>query len=565
MTSRDNGRLFVVDGASLNVVDNVGVGSLPWGVAVNEATNKVYVANWGTGDVTVLDAGTRAILKDVPVGHSPTFVEIHEETNRIYVVRYGSNSLVVIDGATDTIESTVGTGGVGAWGLALNPHLNRVYVSNRDSGTVTTLDGNDGYRIIDSQTIKPCGGTGSAPYGLGFNPINNKLYVACSPSGSVNTAAVYAAGTSGLTPLTLLNIGDGGDKGGGGVVVNPATGNVFFTNSRANTVSIVSGATDRVIGTLATGRSPFGAAVNSAAGKVYVGNQDSHDLTVIRDVASPTSTPTATPVATATPTATPTAAGAQDAWLGEYFANPTLSGSPAMLRDDVEINFDWGSDSPGSKIPADNFSARWTRTVTLDAGRYRFTTTNDDGVRLYLDGQPIIDEWREQAAIVCSVELELSGGQHTLRMEFFEATGIARAQLAWKRIDAPSAQDAWQGEYFANQSLAGSPAMVRYDALIDFNWLAYSPAPQIPGNNFSVRWMRTIYLSGGRYRFKTTTDDGVRLYVDGQRVLQHWYDQAATHNVEIDLGPGNHSIILEYFEHLGHARARLAIEKIESR
>jgi len=184
-------------------------------------------------------------------------------------------------------------------------------------------------------------------------------------------------------------------------------------------------------------------------------------------------------------------------------------------------------------------------------------------VRLYLDGQPIIDEWREQAAIVCSVELNLSAGQHTLRMEFFEAAGVARAQLTWKRIDPPSALDAWHGEYFTNRSLGGSPAMVRYDALIDFNWLADSPAPQIPGDNFSVRWMRTIYLSGGRYRITTTTDDGVRLYVDGQRVLQRWYDQVATHNVDLDLGPGNHSIILEYFEHLGHARARLAIERIE--
>ena len=439
VTSRDNGRLFVVDGVSLAVVDNVGVGSLPWGVAVNGATNKVYVANWGTNDLTVLDASTRDVLKSIYVGPSPTFVEIDRQTNRVYAVRYGSNTLVVINGASDAIEHIAGTGGVGAWGLAVNTNLNRVYVSNRDSGTVTTLDGTNGYQVLESQTIKPCGGAGSAPYGLGFNPVNNKLYIACSPAGDVNTAAVYAASASGLAPLALLSIGDGGEDGGGGVVVNTGTGNVFFTNSRANTVSVVSGAQDRVIRTIPAGQTPYGAGVNPAAGKVYVGNKDSRDLTVIYDAAASAQTPTAT----ATLTRTPTATAVQGAWRGEYFANSQLSDSPALVRDDAKINFDWGDGSPASQIPGDYFSVRWTRTLMFDAGRYRFTTTNDDGVRLSLDDQLIIDEWRVQAAVVCSVERDLSAGQHTLRMEYFEAAGKAIAQLKWKRIDLSAMRGEW--------------------------------------------------------------------------------------------------------------------------
>jgi len=457
VTSRDNGRLFVMDGATLDVVDNVGVGSLPWGVAVNGTTNKVYVANWDTADVTVLDASTRAILKSVPVGPSPTFVAVDAEANRIYVVRYGSNSLVVIDGATDTIVQNVGTGGIGAWGLAVNPHLNRVYVSNRDSGTVTTLDGENGYGVIDGQTIQPCEGIGSAPYSLGFNPVNNKLYIACSPAGNVNAAAVYAASASGLAPLAMLEIGDGGEEGGGGVAVNTATGNVFFTNSRANTVSVVSGTGDRVIGTITTGRNPYGAAANPAAGKVYIGNRDSRDLTVIRDTVTSTSTPTATTTPTrrptATPTRTPTATPVQAAWRGEYYGNAQLAGEPALVRNDPQINFDWGDGSPANQIPANGFSVRWTRTLALEAGLYRFTATSDDGVRLYLDDKLIIDEWRVQAAIVVTTELDVDAGQHTLRMEYFEAGGKAMAQLVWRLLDDPAGQGFWRGEYFARRSL----------------------------------------------------------------------------------------------------------------
>jgi YVTN family beta-propeller protein len=281
VTSRDNDRLFVLDGASLTVADNVGVGRLPFGVAVNTATNKVYVANWGSSDITVLDATTRAFLHSIDVGPSPTFVEINPQTNRIYTVKYGGNALMVINGDTDAIEYSVSTGGLGSWGLAVNPNLDRVYIGNRDSGTVTTLDGNNGYEILTSQAITPCGEAGAAPYSLGFNASNNKLYVACSPSNNVNSAAVYTASSGGLTPLAFFAIGDGGDSGGGGVAVDTATGNVFFTNSLANTVSVVSGATNQVIDTVAAGTNPYGAAVDPITRQVYIGNRNSHDLTVI--------------------------------------------------------------------------------------------------------------------------------------------------------------------------------------------------------------------------------------------------------------------------------------------
>jgi YVTN family beta-propeller protein len=338
VTSRDNGRLFVMDGASLKVVDNVGVGTLPFGVAVNAATNRVYVANWGTGDVTVLDASTRAFLRTITVGASPTFVQVNPLTNRIYVVKYGSNELVVINGGTDAIETTVATGGAGSWGLAVNPNLNRVYVGNRDSGTVTTLDGNNGYQVIESQTITPCERVGSAPFSLDFNPGNNKLYIACSPFHNVDAAAVYAADSNGLTKLAFFSIGDGSDMGGGGVAVDTATGNVFFTNSRAATVSVVSGTTDRVIGTAPTGMYPFGAAADPSTRLVYVGNLDSHNLTVIQDTFGdtpadvPTSTPTNTPIpgpastptSTPRPTATPTVpSGASVLYPNGLAVNPT--------------------------------------------------------------------------------------------------------------------------------------------------------------------------------------------------------------------------------------------------
>jgi YVTN family beta-propeller protein len=212
----------------------------------------------------------------------PTYLEINRLTNRVFVVSYGDNSVTVIDGATDDIEVQVSSGGLAAWGLAINPKLNRVYVSHRDSGSITTLDGGAGYQVLMPQTIEPCGGMGSAPYEMDFIPQTDKLYVACSPDGSVNSAAIYQTNAWGLDRRTFLSIGDGGGDGGG-VVVDGATGNAFFTNSRANTVSVISGSTDSVVATIAVGGDPFGIGADPIGGVVYVANRQSDDLTVITE------------------------------------------------------------------------------------------------------------------------------------------------------------------------------------------------------------------------------------------------------------------------------------------
>jgi YVTN family beta-propeller protein len=283
VTARDTDRLYVFDGATVAPLDYAAVGREPWGVAVNPATHKVYVANFASGDLYVLDATSLAVLKVIPVGPNPTFVEINRSTNRVFVVTYRDSRVAVINGATDTLETTVPSGGSAAWGLAVDPNANLVYVSNRDSRDVTTLDGNRGYQVIASRTIRPCEGPNPSPYGLGFNPVNNKLYIACAPDQKVNRVVVYRANAVGMTRLASLAVGEGGNDGGGGVAVDGATSNVFFTNSVANTVSVISGTTDAVVATLPAGLSPFGAGADPVTRRVFVANRDSNDLSVYFD------------------------------------------------------------------------------------------------------------------------------------------------------------------------------------------------------------------------------------------------------------------------------------------
>src|SRR5262245_29285774 len=159
-----------------------------------------------------------------------------------------------------------------------------------------------------------------------------------------------------------------------------------------------------------------------------------------------------------------------DTWVGEYYNNPNLADAPALVRNDgggfIDRYFNGASPAPGF-VGAENYSIRWTRKLSLTAGTYRFSVTGDDGVRLYIDDQLKIDEWRNQAATSYNVDLNLSAGNHNIKLEYYQATGPAQARLTWGILNPPCSQtattDHWKGEYFNNANLAGSPVITRDD------------------------------------------------------------------------------------------------------
>jgi len=139
-----------------------------------------------------------------------------------------------------------------------------------------------------------------------------------------------------------------------------------------------------------------------------------------------------------------------DHWKGEYFNNKTLSGSPLMVRDDGDgfINFGqtFGSPSSACGLGKDNFSIRWTRSVNFSEGIYRFSVTSDDGSRLYVDNQLMLDEWFDQGPTTYTVDVPLSAGNHTIKLEYYEGLQGATAKLSWEVI-IDFFTGTWQGEW----------------------------------------------------------------------------------------------------------------------
>jgi hypothetical protein len=249
--------------------------------------------------------------------------------------------------------------------------------------------------------------------------------------------------------------------------------------------------------------------------------------------------------------------GAFPNWKGEYFNNQWLSGSPVLTRNDANINFNWGYGSPDPIIPPDHFSVRWTSTLYANAGTYRFTVTADDGVRVWVDGILLLDKWFDQSATTYTADISIGAGNHTIKMEYYEDSYLAVAQLSYTL--APSSSGVWHGQYFNNMFLAGSPVLVRDDPTLNFNWGTGSPGGGVPVDNFSAKWdsVQTLGISGN-YTISATSDDGVRVWIDGAIAIDAWYDHPATTFTSVRyLTAGAHNVHVEYYEHLVNAMIKV--------
>ena len=133
--------------------------------------------------------------------------------------------------------------------------------------------------------------------------------------------------------------------------------------------------------------------------------------------------------------------GSTTGLLGEYFSDRTLT-TLADTRLDSVVNFDWGLESPTGidGLGVNNFAVRWTGTVTpTTTGDHIFRTASDDGVRLWVDNQLLIDNFEPSVATLTSAPITLNANQaYDIRLEYVEFGGAARVNLQWQTPGAGS-------------------------------------------------------------------------------------------------------------------------------
>jgi glucose/arabinose dehydrogenase len=226
-------------------------------------------------------------------------------------------------------------------------------------------------------------------------------------AGTVSIPVTRTGGSDGTVAVryTLVN----GTATAGSDYIG-ATGQLLVFNPGETSKSIVVPLTND---SLSEGNETFNAAIDLSLGGATTGVPRTATVTILDDEAPP-------PV------------GNGNGLLGVYYNNADLT-APVLSRTDATVNFNWGTGAPSTSLAADTFSVRWTGKVEPRFSEtFTFQTTTDDGVRLWVNGQLLIDQWNDQGTTSHTGSLTLVAGQrYDIVMEYYENTGSAAAALAW--------------------------------------------------------------------------------------------------------------------------------------
>ncbi len=266
-------------------------------------------------------------------------------------------------------------------------------------------------------------------------------------------------------------------------------------------------------------------------------------------------------------------------WHGEYYNNATLSGTPAFTHDDTALAFNWGTNSPGSGVGSDNFSVRWSTDVSLSPGTYRFYALADDNIRVYFNfvtWAPVIDTFtsgvvnQQQTG---DVTVSTPGVYH-IQVDYRELTDQAFAYVSFANLasnptgpnfatpasNVSVATGSWTAQYYSNSGLSGDPAAIITEGSPNHDWGTGSPIASVPADNFSARWTSIQNLAGGTYTLSAAADDGIRVYVNGNLVINEWHAASGqSYNTSLTLPAGQNYFQIEYYEATGNASINFAL------
>lgn len=303
VTNRQSNNVTVIDGTNNSTV-TVAAGWGAFVVAVNTLTNKIYVANQFNNTVTVID-GTNNSTATITTGDSPNAIAVNPLTNKIYVANQSSDDVTIINGA-DNSTTTVNVGN-DPRSVAVNPVTNKIYVSARDGNTMTVIDGANN----STATVTVSFGTEM----VAVNPVTNKIYAAGSIfftaiDGATNSTTTFFFGSP--TAMTVNSMTDrvyvvdsygelaiinGADNSmariniaapARTIALNQATNKIYVPDRTLNapSLTIIDGATNATTAA-ATGAEQDAVVVNPVTNKIYVVNSAENNVTVIEGASDP--------------------------------------------------------------------------------------------------------------------------------------------------------------------------------------------------------------------------------------------------------------------------------------
>lgn len=237
-------------------------------------------------------------------------------------------------------------------------------------------------------------------------------------------------------------------------------------------------------------------------------------------------------------------------WTAQYFNNASLFGSPALtVFESWPLTRNWQTGSPASGITADKFSARWTTVQTLSAGNYQISVRADDGIRVFVDGVMMINEFHGATGITYNVDIWLYAGQHHIVVEYYEADGQAYIEFGLTVVNSQMATSS------ATLKVIPDVLNVRQSPNCNCNILAeiyQGDVYPIIGRNADSSWWQINAYGRQGWVFAPLVDVTNTLYVPvtdfsySQQPPLTGYDLTATAIAIIRSSPGNRFAYLGY-------------------
>jgi len=182
----------------------------------------------------------------------------------------------------------------------------------------------------------------------------------------------------------------------------------------------------------------------------------------------------------------------------EYFSGRNLAKS-VLKRVDAKIDFEWGGGAPAEAVGADDFSVRWTGTISPpESGQYTFRTVTDDGVRLWIADELVIDNWTAHSPqLDTSKRIALEAGKtYSIKLDFFEAYGGAIVRLFWTTPSMMAEADALAGSVLERVKSHGTTALVVAAAE---RWAAYMAERGIIAGYDGMMTVGNVWVGGNLF------------------------------------------------------------------
>jgi glucose/arabinose dehydrogenase len=177
-------------------------------------------------------------------------------------------------------------------------------------------------------------------------------------------------------------------------------------------------------------------------------------------------------------------------YKAEYFNNMTFTGTPVLSRCEATINNNWGAASPAAGVNADHFSVRWTGVFNFTGGTYQFTATTDDGMRVFVDNKSVINAFVDQGPTTYRSTTSLTSGQHEVKVEYYENTGGAVAQMSFAPANFTAQFEAEAG------SLVAPMTIINQAAASGGQYVAATSGSGTTGSNGSVSFTVNVPTAG---------------------------------------------------------------------